>query len=70
VKFNFPPKVISFIMYGISSSSNTILWNESQTEAFSPARGLRQGGPLSPYLFVLCMERLGAMISKYVSDCT
>ncbi|KAK2418771.1 hypothetical protein QL285_040937 [Trifolium repens] len=57
-------------MFGISSSSNTILWNGSKTEAFSPARGLRQGDPLSPYLFVLCMERLGAMISKYVSDGT
>jgi hypothetical protein len=66
--FNFPPKVISLIMFGISASSNTILWNGSKTEAFSPARGLRQGDPLSPYLFVLCMERLGAMISKCVSD--
>jgi hypothetical protein len=70
VKFNFPSKVISLIMFGISASSNTILWNGSKTEAFSPARGLRQGDPLSPYLFVLCMERLGAMISKSVRDGT
>jgi hypothetical protein len=67
-KFNFPQKVISLIMYGISSASNTILWNGSKTEAFSPARGLRQGDPLSLYLFVLCMEHLGAMLSKYVRD--
>jgi hypothetical protein len=70
VKFNFPSKVISLIMFGISASSNTILWNGRKTEAFSPARGLRQGDPLSPYLFVLCMERLGAMISKSVRDGT
>jgi hypothetical protein len=67
-KFNFPQKVISLIMYGISSASNTILWNGSKTKAFSPARGLRQGDPLSLYLFVLCMEHLGAMLSKYVRD--
>jgi hypothetical protein len=67
-KFNFPPMVISLIMFGISSSTNNILWNGSKTEAFTPTRGLRQGDPLSPYLFVLCMERLGAMISKCVSD--
>ncbi|PNX61280.1 ribonuclease H [Trifolium pratense] len=68
--FKFPQRIVSLIMFGISSSSNSILWNGSKTEAFTPTRGLRQGDPLSPYLFVLCMERLGAMISKYVSDGT
>ncbi|PNY14872.1 ribonuclease H, partial [Trifolium pratense] len=66
-KFNFPPKIISLIMFGISASSNSILWNGSKTEAFTPMRGLRQGDPLSPYLFVLCMERLGMMVSNRVS---
>ncbi|PNX83979.1 ribonuclease H, partial [Trifolium pratense] len=65
-KFNFPPILISLIMFGITSSSNTILWNGSKTEPFTPTRGLRQGDPLSPYLFVLCMERLGAMINNQV----
>ncbi|GAU48983.1 hypothetical protein TSUD_245740 [Trifolium subterraneum] len=68
VMFKFPPSVISLIMFGITSTSNTILWNGSKAEAFTPKRGLRQGDPLSPYLFVLCMERLGALISKHVAD--
>jgi hypothetical protein len=68
VKFKFPPIIISLIMFGITSASNKILWNGSKTDTFIPTRGLRQGDPLSPYLFVLCMERLGALINKQVRD--
>lgn len=66
--FGFPPIIVSFIMSSISATSVSLLWNGSRLENFSPLRGLRQGDPLSPYLFVLCMERLGDMIDKSVQD--
>lgn len=55
-------------MHGISSTSISLLWNGRKTLNFSQICGLRQGDPLSPYLFVLCMERLGGMIDAAVRD--
>lgn len=59
---------VARIMQCVSGPSMSILWNGERTENFKPSRGLRQGDPLSPYLFVLCMERLCHMIDKAVID--
>lgn len=66
--FGFPPVIVSLIMHGISSTHISLLWNDARTPGFTPARGLRQGDPLSPYLFVLCMERLGDIVNQVVCD--
>ncbi|KAA3488140.1 Retrovirus-related Pol polyprotein LINE-1 [Gossypium australe] len=52
------------IMSAISSSTMQVLWNGVPTQKFKPNRGIRQGCPLSPYLFVLCMEWLGHFIQS------
>ena len=51
----------------LNCSSFGVLWNGEKTEAFSSSRGVRQGDPLSPYLFVLCMERLNQIIEDAIS---
>lgn len=54
----FPPKLNQIIWSCISSPTMKVLWNGKALESFKPSRGIRQRDPISPYLFVLCIERL------------
>lgn len=36
--------------------------NGEVTDGFSPKNGIRQGDPLSPYIFVMCVEKLSHII--------
>ncbi|KAF7834640.1 putative ribonuclease H protein At1g65750 family [Senna tora] len=52
----------------LDEKNERILWNGNQTEEFLPTRGIRQGDPLSPYIFVLCIEKLSHIIQDMVED--
>ena len=50
-------------MLCVSSVEYRVRFNSDETGSFKPTRGLRQGDPLSPYLFLLCTEGLTALLS-------
>ena len=58
VVLNFPHTFIKIIMTCITSTSYVLMLNYTPTPVFSAKRGLRQGDPLSPFLFVIGMEYL------------
>jgi len=62
VNFNFPSNLIDLIMSCVSSVSTSLLFNGCCLEPFRSSQGIRQGDPLFPYLFILCMEYLGYLI--------
>ena len=64
----FHEDTIELVVSCISSTSTTLLFNGSQLETFNPSKGLRQGNPISPYIFILCMEFLSSLINKKCED--
>ena len=60
IHFGFPENIIKLILSCVSTTSTSLLFNGSKLQSFCPLRGIRQGDPISPYLFLLCMEFLRA----------
>jgi ribonuclease HI len=62
--FKIPDYIAQVIMSCVSTSSISVLLNGGKLDPFLPSRGIRQGDPLSPYLFIMCMEFLSFLIHE------
>ena len=56
------------MMICVKTMSYSVLVNGEPHEVFRPTRGIHQGDPLSPFLFLLCTEGLHNLISKVESE--
>ena len=63
LRLGFQESWVNFIMQCVSTVEYRVRFNSEETESFKPSRGLRQGDPLLPYLFLLCTEGLSALLS-------
>jgi hypothetical protein len=66
--FGFNKDWVSWIMNLISSTFFSILVNGVPSQPISPSRGIRQGDPLSPFLFVIMAEGLGRYIMASIQN--
>ena len=63
-KMGFCTMWIGLIMECVRTISYLILMNSDPKGLINPTRGIRQGVPLSPFLFLLCTEGLHGLIKK------
>ena len=62
--YNFGPSLIAWIKLFYIDISSCIQNNGWASEFFTLSRGVRQGFPLCPQLFILCAESLGSEVRK------
>jgi hypothetical protein len=64
LKLGFSEGWVSRIMKCVESIRFSVRVNGHFSEMFLPSRGIRQGDPLSPYLFLICAEGLSCMFKN------
>ncbi|XP_073000165.1 uncharacterized protein [Typha latifolia] len=67
-RMGFPPQWCNWVQACIASPRFALLINGSPTNWITPHSGLRQGDPLSPYLFIIVTQVLTRIINEKVDQ--
>lgn len=67
-KMNFPRVWVNWIHACISSASFSFLINKQPSAWIHSSRGIRQGDPISSYLFILVSQNLSSMLNFSLSN--
>jgi hypothetical protein len=65
VKAGDQPRFIETVMRCVTSFSFAVMFNVGKLEEFKPSRGIRQGDPISSYLFLQAAEGLSCFLKSY-----
>ena len=67
-KIGLPDQWVNLAMETVRTASYSTLINGEPRGFFTPTSGIKQGDPLSPYLFLLCAEGLSSLIRRAVDS--
>ena len=68
VRLGFHQDFVKCVMQCISSVTYSFLINGLPRGKVVPSRGIRQGDPLSPYIFIMCSEVLSGLCNQAKED--
>lgn len=67
-RLGFAKRWINWIMSCMTTVRYSVRFNGKLLNSFKPSRGLRQGDPLSPYLFLLVAESLSLLLQDHITS--
>jgi len=62
LQLRFSENFVTTVMRCVTTVSFSVRVNGHLSTPFKPTRGIRQGDPISPYLFLLCSEGLSCLL--------
>jgi hypothetical protein len=69
-KMGFHRQWIQWVMTCVTTISYSVRFNGNMLDSFFPTRGLRQGDPLSPYLFLFVADGFSSLMKKHIQSGT